>query len=157
MKTAKAKKKLTKAEMRVAIAEDVLKQLRAGKITLAHVYLRNKQDYRPLTPLLRNAHDLQEVVDKITKTCKVCQLGACLLSKARLFNKVPIDKLTSYNRESVFGTEVYEALSDVFSDSQLNKIENAFEDQREYSQESDKTAVEATMENIVRNRGTFKP
>src|SRR4051794_28070782 len=41
--------------------------------------------------------DLQDNVDVIEKDCTVCALGALLLSKARLFNDVPMTYLISNN------------------------------------------------------------
>jgi hypothetical protein len=126
--------------------------------------------------------DLQSLVNTVQKECRVCALGACFLSKARLFNKVPANEILwpdsdgKRARINVRRRLIEKHLSDVFSPVQLNMIESAFEmrvldDYMILEDEhalfrgaatfgqrfvGDKKArVIAVMQNIVDNGGTF--
>ena len=112
-------------EMAVNVARDVLANL--------------DKECHPYTPRLGiyvNSYvldrfynqELQTVLDEfqnIGSECKVCALGAILLSKARLYDKIPINyKDTNYY---VFREWLIGGLLDVFDREQLDLIEIAFE------------------------------
>lgn len=175
---AAAKTKLTEAQKRVAIAKDVIAQVKAGK-------------YQPKTglyvemPRLKKADvggDWQDVV-KRTKTCEACALGCALLSEVRLFNNFPITE----DHKEIEDEAGYSYLADsarwrdrlraIFGAKQMSMIETAFEcaecvdprDDRDiFDPELDRAGnfcfnmdegdrLLAIMWNIVRNKGTFKP
>src|SRR5579885_1896683 len=95
--------KLSKAEQRVAIAKDVLKQLKAKKIRPKFgVYLgmpsrSDDLNFRKhLIPNLMdeklNDKDLQEVLQKIP-TCEACALGSMFYCSVKKYDNYPIAKL----------------------------------------------------------------
>lgn len=122
---------MTNREKAVAIAKDVLKHVRDYRWfrgTYIHGSWRGEE--APWTG------DLREHLDKVQEKCTMCLLGACLMSKARLFDAVPLDRLYKSDSERV--DEVYNSINpdrgtiglllrDIFSPLELAKIESAFE------------------------------
>lgn len=181
--TPQTKSKLTKKirEQRVAIAKDVLKQLDAQRIQL--------ERRRYLSGVLLNydassrGTDLQAYVDGLLN-CRVCLLGACLLSKARLFNAVPVELVASFptfGRDkgplglAIAGEDIHENLSSIFDSRTLTLMESAFEcrdmadSEDDYSDDPEiqaaidfgnarepETCVRDVMQNIIDNNGEFK-
>ncbi len=157
--------KMSKKEMRIAIAEDLLKQLRKRK-TMAvtqGIYCDVVDlDTLCLDNNLNRGDSAQPHIDKIQGSCTVCALGGMLLSHIRLFNKVDIGQLTH-----VGGYDIKGYLLDYFSKTQLSLIEGVFERwhggdkaaacafARKYR--GDKQRLIAIMKNIVKNEGIFKP
>lgn len=166
---------MTKREMAVAVANDVLAQLRKrtkGYVVTTGYYIRTGSP-------LPSTGDLRDHLDTIQKGgCQVCALGAALLSKARLYDKVPMNFTNGGYASYCSGDACYRSLSDVFSRKQMVLIESAFErmnmdpDSRrddytpvaiqnaidfgtQYS--DDKVRLRAIMKNIVENDGVFKP
>ena len=164
-------KSLSKAEQRVLIARDVIAQV-------------NKKKYKPSTgaylTLVNNFYNhwsVQEHIDEIE--CRCCALGACLLSTTKFKNKLNFGDVDSLCSKS----DSWKLLRGVFSHSQINMIEYAFEAShngsrvgedyfndyakfnynkrakcisfgRSFVYESDR--IVAIMENIIKNKGTFK-
>lgn len=80
-------------DARVAIARDVLHQLRRRTVPLRlgyGTYLRGT-----LAAPLALGDDLRAHADAVQRDCEVCLLGACLISKARLLDAVPLAALAS--------------------------------------------------------------
>jgi hypothetical protein len=175
------KKRLTAAvaRKRIAVAKDVLKSLRLRRIRLKNgVYVNPTSDAEEKTVIaaLRGAEDLGEVVGVLEKNCEVCLLGACVLSKARLFDRVSA-RYGSYLGGFCPGRDgTVLALRDVFDDHELNLMEAAFErgwismigDGRgrenaacgfaENVRARSKAAlVRAVMENVIFHGGRFVP
>ncbi len=166
MNKTKAVKKLTAADMRVAIAKDVIAQIRAEKLLICHNFywgIKDKgYDYNGESSQI----ELQE-----NPKCTACAVGAAVLSGVRLFNKISIANNNSCDPE-----ETKYVLKRWFSKSQMALIEDAFEGPRSagaclFSNESpnqkaikfgerfedgEKRAV-AIFKNMSENRGTFKP
>lgn len=169
---------MNKSQKAVAVAEDVLKQLRRRKNRLrvgGSGYLSTT--YRP-TSL---DGDLREHLDKVeSNSCGVCALGAALLSKARLFDSVPMTEVFYKTGSDNYIPDlsqscVRENLDDVFDKTTLKTVEAAFE--RNYNlifedhecpspkiygavvfgmKFSDpRKRLQAIMENIVANNGRF--
>lgn len=169
---------MTRAEKRVAIAKDVIKQIKAGRYGLrTGVYIASDGDIEI------DRYD-QKVVKRL-KRCDVCAIGSAIASGMRLFNKCNLDV-------SACGDEALRAVRKWFSPSQAIAIEIAFEGHYGeqgygqgygiYGMQSghfattkehvlNKAALEffscrsgdpelraiAIFQNIVDNNGTFKP
>lgn len=152
----------------VAVAEDVLVQLRKRKNTIIPhqgTYLETDAEF---TDEQLDGHDLQEYVDKVQKAdCKVCAVGAAVMSKARLFDNVPADVV-------VVADDIHGHLFDVFDENTVALMECAFEQSDSFSTgqsekhleaaiefgeryEDDKERLRAIMKNIIENNGKFKP
>lgn len=169
--------KLSKKEMAVAIANDVLAQLRKrkkGYIASAGVYVSSSAFHNEIDH--KSTLDLKDHLDEIQEDgCRVCALGAALLSRARLYDNVPFSDFYS-KWESDGQSGCHQFLKDVFSHKQLTLIESAFEgadmdyegdglSAREVKRvcayyekyPDDKARMRAIMTNIVENGGVFKP
>lgn len=174
------KPKPTKAERRVAIAKDVLAQLRLERyVATEGVYV----DHR-VAELASTAPDkpLEKLLPQV-KSCEVCALGACFLSAVRKYNDVKageIDDPETFMRydgsmmtEHMFNdTTMRTKLARHFTDAQTGLIESAFErmpmgsltdegaaDAIDFGHcyDTDHDRLVAIMKNIVKNDGTFKP
>lgn len=168
----------TKANKRVLIALDVLARLKKGN------YIARSRVWAKI-PVRReeveNKLQVCDILDK--KVCECCALGSILLSEIAFNNHY---ELNGYNYNEKGATlyidldEREEELKKIFSNVQLVLIEIAFEggngcynfnslsnDNREryydkavsfYNKYSDADErLEAIMNNIVENKGTFKP
>lgn len=165
--------KMTKAEARVEIAKDVLKHLRSLNVEEGY-YLDG--GYEPIRGV-GSKDDAQKYINKMAK-CRVCALGACLISHVRLFDQVPIRRLGRfYEGEFEFASErPTQILAKFFSQEQIDLIEAAFEQTRTHCQSPKtddeeiyravmfgnkhadaKERLKAIMKNIIANAGTFRP
>jgi len=154
----------------IAIAKDVLKWVNTYR--LAHgSYLEGS-----VPAVIDNDVDLQSCADTVVKYCEMCALGALLLSKARLYDDVPVRDIKYTYSSDDLGTNIStgnsyikERLAGIFTSQQLNLIETAFEcwsatdpaEQRaqrfgkQYRNLTER--VIAVMNNIIANNGEFKP
>jgi hypothetical protein len=171
--------KMTKPQQRVAIAKDVIAQLKAKKYRArAGTYLTNAK----LDSVLKREDDspdkqLQQVLfSKNAGTCDVCGIGALMVSGVRFADKLTVGDLGPQpDWQWVIGYY----LNTWFELSQIDLIESAFETSttvgrrvcidesfkcalndavafgRRY--QTDGTRMIAIMRNIVRNRGEFVP
>lgn len=163
------KKKMTKAEMRVRIAKDVLAQVKADRLT------PREQSYlifRGALPVDSHGYISNEDVDvrdtlKGAK-CQVCALGALFVAAVDRFNEcqLPACRLSVGNR-----LDLTDYLAKAFSATQMDAIEAAFEGQSYAHGDRDRVynsrfvdayddsteRLRAIMRNIVRNGGTFRP
>ena len=111
-------------DKRIAVAKDVIARIDVQAITFgAGDYVMGR-----LPEAIDGSDDVQKHVDTIEKHCTVCMLGGLLLSKARLFDGVPI----SHIQDGTFLISAErgmtaESLSDVFDDVTLDLLESAFE------------------------------
>lgn len=165
------------SKRRVAVAKDVLKQLRTKKyIAMTGVYISfdNIKDERDSEGDVIDVFeegvyankDLQEILPELI--CTVCAKGAILASRVNLFNECELDK------DIDFDNEAGEVAEEVFGLKQATLIEAAFEGwdacnadvTREegikckaliakYPKSLNRMRV--IMNNIVRNKGVFKP
>lgn len=166
--------KLTKRERAVAIAKDVIRQLRWLRVAQYH-YL-NVQDSDKIESAIDKVGydaDLRDILPVVRKNCDVCAKAAMLLSKARVFDKVPISEVfSSWGSSIADDDEICSLLSGSFSSKTLSLIEAAFERSRMfagYTPESiaaeefgdrypdPKKRLRAIMLNVVKNNGEFKP
>lgn len=152
---------MTKAQKRVAIAKDALKQLKAKRYNLTY------DDYaKSGVPINQSSLKQPNIM------CECCQAGAATLSAVRLGNK--------WNDGSRFmdGGDVLKVLGRYFSQRQILSIEAAFMITKfpvmaDYTDLSEtpftkacdfgarefdmKTRFRAIFQNIIDNKGTFKP
>ena len=166
-------KSLTKPQQRVAIAEDVIQQVKKKKYTIeTGNYVKFNEDNFDFDL------DIQSNFDKVN--CSVCALGACLLSTTKFKNKLTFDDVSLIDSYS----STWNLFLNLFTSHQLLLIENAFEGVLFYScrvgedkftarlteKEEEKCnlfydkyftddtkRLIAIMENIIANNGTFKP
>lgn len=171
---------LSKAEKRVAIAKDVIAQVKAKQMKAATGY-----GYVAFDSAVTAKPDqcLYEVVDKNRKDCFVCGIGALFCSALKLKNKFDVADLGYHSYEESGSVEIDEIshgtvakyMKPWFSELQLDLVETAFEgyttglvwdmdgDTAERissfcGNEGDADArLVAIMQNIVDNNGTFKP
>lgn len=161
-------RKLSKAERRVALANDVLQLLAARKATAeSGMYIRNYGlDCSP-------DDDAKEALESSKQTCRVCAKGGLLLARVMGRNAVTIGDIggsPSYSGGSnldASNNDCVRHLKDSFSTSMLDVIEAAFEGQfmvwgefgahdkwcRKYP--SDKKRLAAIMTRVVANKGEF--
>lgn len=176
--------KLPKAQKRVAIARDVIAQVKLGMIDV--------QQGKYLGDVVKVEDDNGNVVG--VEKCTACALGslfACAVNKPAL--KLDLDDaLPAYGYSGADDDSMREQLGDVFSEDQLRLIESAFEmddflegDDSKYQDvieddgtwtgetvfkgrlkkavdfgeryTSDKRRLIAIMENVIENNGTFRP
>lgn len=160
MKTNKNKKfnTMTRAQKRVAIARDVLKQIKLKTKIRSGRYWdlpRNQSVY--------GRSDLRKPI-----VCRCCAAGAAILSGIRLFNQVNVCQQNGCDSDAV------EVANKWFSRRQLALIERAFErlacplsdditvngERAEKFNRGVKSNTERAVrifKNIIANNGTFKP
>jgi hypothetical protein len=179
---------MSDAALTTTLPSEESKAIQVAKDVLAHLHV-----YRPIRgkyiagylPRIENADaDMSEYLSDFESRCDVCALGACLLSKVRLYDNVPVRAVIwtnygvrGYEIVDVSGSAVKNNLDDVFSRLQLAMIESAFE-QRVMSPavssseesmrlqasvkfglryENARERLQAIMENIIDYDGTFNP
>lgn len=163
---------------RVTIAKDVIAQIEAER------YFAKGGSYVRISEEDNYNGSVKENFEKI-KNCKVCALGGCFLSIVRFKNNVNFDEITDIGAgQFVNNSKFKQILTSIFPAQQLVLIENAFEnggwgeapifgsddekysvskqDKREawefgqkFSNQNDRLI--AIMQNIIDNKGTFKP
>jgi hypothetical protein len=167
------KAKLTPAEMRVAIAKDVIKQIKAKRMRIIS------------GAYVRQVFGQSEFIDQETCTskrfqCNVCAIGAGIVSGVRLFNEVQehtgtmgietaqrlIRKWFTLRQailmESALEYESSRALlhsyryNAKFKKGELNKADEMYYDLFDrYPHMEDR--VIAIYRNVIKNKGDFKP
>jgi hypothetical protein len=117
-------------EKAMAIAKDVLAHLHSYQLW-RRVYLSGELGY-----VTTENRDLQEYVPELEASCRMCALGACFVSKARLYDNMPANQFIkptsswSANKHGFIelGREnTTQALYDIFTPLQVSMIESAFE------------------------------
>lgn len=169
-------KRLSASAKRVAIAKDVLAQLAARK------YRATCGTYVDGLDVSQNVADdvqLQEIVAGQQESCDVCGIGSVFLSAVRLGDNLKVgDALYDRDYDANFDESVMaDKVREYFEPAQLALIETAFERSRIGMSEdwhedddameralkfgsryrSDTARLKAIMENIVENKGVFKP
>lgn len=161
---------------RVTIAQDVIAQIKAKRYSPKQGRYINKES---LTQNDELSGSIKENFEKIDN-CKVCGIGACFLSIVKYKNNVNFEDVQVGFIQFVHNEKFRKLLLSIFSYSQLRTIEYAFEcginttyrtvededidlflkakatcfGQKYYYDDSRLLAI---MENIVDNRGEFKP
>lgn len=165
-------KVMSPAQKRVAIARDVLEQIKLQKFIIERgnfAIVRNGIYPDP------EVFDKKYLRSKEVIACDVCAIGACIISGIRLFNKV------TFGEKYISPEESWNLVREFFSPQQAVLIENAFEkgggayncdwseDEKlpdvdtgtaeEFGEQHDDDTERAVaiFENIITNKGTFKP
>lgn len=157
-------KTISKAQQRVAIARDAIKQI-------------NGDIYKPTCMIWVNGilkvdndlldgdggkQQLQPILVESQPKCMVCARGALLLSMVRKYNSYTLADLRRGNEGQ---------LRKLFGNRQIEQMEAAFERWEETNQgysakrsqafgsnyATDKDRLIAILKNIIKNNGTFKP
>lgn len=159
-KTEKTPKK-TKAEMRVAIARDVLKLLPQRITAMPGTYL-----YSPTEITQEDVDNDTQLGSLMKMSCEVCALGAMFIAEVDINDKIGCRDLVANDlirvgRSFYFGRHtLVERLAPFFSEKSLYSIEHSFESvygfwPNAYPKARERLA--AIMSNIIRNEGDFKP
>ena len=177
-------KKATKAEKRVSIMRDVLKQIKLNKVCPA---VGRYFEVTRINPV-KEGESLQKVMkSKTFPTCDVCMIGAAFYSSVSKYNqyKLSEDDLSGWGDSTHLSSIGEDAMrpflrkfftrrqltliesafekSDMFAgdngeivtDSFMELIEKAVEFGEEYNDSS--TRMKAIANNIIKNGGTFRP
>lgn len=172
--------KLSQPEKRVAIARDVLLQIKHQKyIANAGAYIKN-MTFDGI--YINNGEDIKKNFKNIHR-CSVCAMGACLLSATKFANKLSFDDIGE-SIDSLRNDKVRELFASIFSPLQLLMIETAFEgkfsgtrvgvslfDMNKYEHQNElnkciefyhnhfnaESRMITIMKNIIKNKGEFKP
>jgi hypothetical protein len=165
--------KLTRAQKRVRIAQDVLAQLESGEISATHgIYLENKNRNKMVA---KNADGDTELCDILNSTqCRVCGIGALFVGAVKLADRLKIRDLNrksssdygrGYDVRQLWSDDIRSYLHRFFSKDQVAAIEAAFERgvvehvaARVFAPKvkGAKNRMRLIMENIIVNGGTFK-
>lgn len=174
--------KLSKPEKRVAIAKDVLSEMKRKYIPVAGVYIHYMEFIKGVEDSDMESQDIQSNFKKI-KECNVCALGACLMSATKFANKLNFCDIGD-SVEHLNNDKVKKLFNSLFTPLQLLMIEIAFEgngggdrfavdvfglDKYEFIDivnecdsfhqryKNDRNRMTAIMKNIIENKGEFKP
>jgi len=125
------KKKLTKAQMRVAVAKDVIAQLKSKKLIAKagtycdlHTAIMPEDRDRQVNEVLKN------------KTCSVCALGGIFVAQVNRFNDLKVCDVPnlryrfdngSYGENTLYDDQIRGYIRKVFTPIQMSLIETAFE------------------------------
>lgn len=156
---------MNKAQMRVAIAKDVIKQITAKRLLARkNIYLMaghtGSQDDAWRTKLYKQnaSTQLNEVLPKV---CQVCAIGAVFVAAVEKNDALKVGQLyTEDGVRFVTSGTMKKYLRRWFSAAQLYLMEGVFEgwDDSADTLEGDSTDVLVfIMKNIIKNKGTFKP
>ena len=158
--------KLSKMEKRVAIAKDVLEQIKIKKFKPAI------GGYLNLDEPIEEEINIQELLITKETTCRVCAIGGIFASKVILGNKcdTTLDRYDTGLDDDI----MIDNLKSIFSEKELRKIEYAFEgfdvsygdmnfSDKECSKyetffesfENTEHRLKAIMLNIIKNKGKF--
>lgn len=162
----KSFKKLSASQKRVAIAKDILAQIRAKKYIATSGNYALPVDTRKMITL-----DQEHLTGVNQVVCKVCGIGSAILSIIRLRN--------TFNAYLYFNSgEAFKVAKAHFSSKQICQIEAAFERTEapgllprtglvpgnyvnelkfglKYKNETNRLI--AIWQNVIKNNGTFKP
>jgi len=141
---------MSKPERRVAVSKDVIKQINSGLFTASSHYFYPKYD---------GFRDISE--EDLPKTpCRVCGIGAAAIAKTIKFSGHDFDNHPldfNFDQEDCHG-----ALSDCFTQRQLNVIEDWFEDAIEggfpsWTEKSKEDRMICIYQSIIDNKGKVLP
>lgn len=154
--TKKPKKKLTRKQMAVAIAKDVIAQIKCRKYTPeAGIYVCGADDNIPVTAI--GNKQLQPFLKAGNLKCEVCAIGAVFLSSVRLFNDFIIPRYWD-------DADMKDKLGEYFSFIELRELEASFENWGDsLFLETPLAHLDAQdrmlfiMSEVVRQKGSFDP
>lgn len=170
--------KMSKAEQRVLVCQDSIQQLKRGTIVVgkASGYITITRVGREIRKIKR-VRQLNKCLSSIT--CEVCAKGALFIGHISRFNNLVIDNSGYF---PIHHSDIRNRLKPLFGDYLLDKIEAAYE--RRVIQDNSRKLLEdgrymspmalkcvefgyqysnartrfiKIMENIIENKGQFKP
>lgn len=157
---------LSKRKQRLAIAADVLSQLKAKKYKAKRGTYHHSDDldfelFRMMTS--ESAHLLQSTLLSKEVSCTVCGLGAAFCSLSRLGNNIHWQDREHDVLLPLFGREQLELIEHAFEGMDINEDEHltgkqARRAEKFYNKHSNKNKrLAAIFKNIIKNDGTFEP
>lgn len=151
---------MTDAQKRVAIAQDVLKWLKLGKIGAMHMTYFELP--RPVVGDL-DQKDCKATLERKAGTCNVCAIGAAFYAAVRRADAVKIGELSSHSgsAETLNQHAMRAYLKVFFRPDQIIIMERAFEGWQGYHNFFAKyrtadARLKAVMKNIIKNEGELK-
>lgn len=175
--------RLKAAERRIAIAKDILKQIKAQNYNIRQgMWLEIDPTQSP--GVEENSNILQAALLGGKKTivttarpanCTCCAVGAACASAIRLFNRDSLEGNVSDGFEMKDYQQGMSILSKYFTESQVDLLEAAFEQRTDshhqtadgyslakasefgWEIDDDTERLVAICKNIIKNKGTFKP
>lgn len=150
------KRKLTRKQMAVAIAKDVIAQIKCHKYTPeSGTYVSGADDSIPTDAI--GCKQLQPFLKKKDLQCEVCAIGATFLSSVRLFNDFVVPKYWD-------DSDMKNKLGEYFSPLELRALEASFEnwgdslflDTPLFNFEA-KNRMLFLMSEVIRQKGNFDP
>lgn len=183
MPISKTKKtKLTKAQMRVAVARDVLKRIRTSFYRPTKgAYVAVRRATLPVTISLKPDAQVKPLVQSLEGKCEICAKGAIFLSTVLKYNDLKLGEVSNWSDLSSYYSipalphaNIKPTNERLFSESQLELIERCFEGflcdrvnggwYRELctakvsgTASKNIAVLVAIMQNIIRNKGRFIP
>jgi len=147
------KKKPSKIEMRIAVAKDAIKQIKAKiYIAMEGTYTGNLESRLKFASIDIDTQVQPHLLNM--NSCRVCARGAAAISCIRKFNNCTVGDFIEKNWES-------ESIK-IFGTKNLCNMERAFEGWakegelfKESYQDEDKRMI-AIFKNVIKNNGTFK-
>lgn len=153
-------KKATPAQKRVLIAEDVLRQIDAGKMKATRgIYVSGKSLSSPVMPHL---HGMRERFLTLPD-CRVCAHGALIVSCTLYANKATLRDNEDEFRDTSRHMSFANGLEKVFSRQDRRTIECHFEGWGNSGcawgnrYRTARANLSAIMKNIIKNKGEFIP
>jgi hypothetical protein len=163
--------KMSRTEKKVAIAKDVIAQIKAKKLKVASGYGYVVGDLIDDLDVLKKYLPSQEIACKMQKECSVCARGAMMLSRVAKFNNYEFT--ASMSKIGIDNEDTFDALKDAFTQHELDIIECCFEgwicgnltdeDIEDYdidkwsNIEDDEDRLMAIMQCIIDHKGVFRP
>jgi hypothetical protein len=157
--------RMSNKRQRIAIAEDVLAQLKTERYRAEQgTYV---QAYGLENLLETKSVDLQTVLLGDAPQCNVCGLGAAFCSMARLGDQATLDDVNNIHTmlEPIFGWQQVVLIESAFegddfssgqhyilSEEEIKACQNFFD-----KRPDDNKRLAAIFRNIIKNEGTFKP
>jgi len=162
-------KAATKSERAVMVAKDALKMLNAGKTAAASGIWVNLYNAYDVDNEETRENQICDISDGF-KECRVCALGALMLSEVRHTNKLTVEEAGGdigyeyfgHRLDKVFSKSQQKLMELAFegghgwfdvedtSDKELEKIERFYEGYQE-----DEDRLRAILKNVIKNKGKF--
>jgi len=171
--------KLTKEKKRVIVAQDVLDRIDIGQfVPTEGIFCSIRGDSFKDTPENKNVK-IKTILENPKQECYVCAKGGLFMAYVGINNGFKIKDLTQCQDTLDVGYELWsdemKSLKGIFSEKQLSLIELTFEAHSRYTNEfttlddiskcytfhgkysTDTQRLIAICNNIIKNKGTFKP
>lgn len=145
---------------RITVAKDVIASVESGWYDcerIAYVDLQPKHGKIVTDADVKNNKELRDILPKRVKKCNVCAKGAMLISTIMCLDNFP----AMHDVNCVlFGKAWSNNYVSPFSAAELENMEASFEGglgNCYYDYPDRNNRLVAMMENVIKNKGTFKP